>query len=281
VRYQDPSNYYYVTLRSSGVIALKFVRNGTVSTAVQRQVPIVAGRSYRVALKAYGQSIQVFVDGKLFISSYEVQPIPHGSAALLGYRAAVDYDNVVAAQVGQRPIFDQSQANCSGSLVNTREWTVTGTGAWNCSGDTGVRIMQQTATVGDARAVVGTPTDDQVVMARARATAFAAGQDRWFGIAARYVDTSNYYYLTVRSSNTVSLRKVVNGAVTVLGTATLSVTPNTWYDLRLDAVGNELRAFVNGTQVLQAVDASHASGQGGILTFRTAAEYANYYAWQP
>jgi hypothetical protein len=135
--------------------------------------------------------------------------------------------------------------------------------------------------VGDARAVVDTPTDDQVVTARARATAFAAGQDRWFGIAARYVDTSNYYYLTVRSSNTVSLRKVVNGAVTVLGTATLSVTPNTWYDLRLDAVGNELRAFVNGTQVLQAVDASHASGQGGILTFRTAAEYANYYAWQP
>jgi hypothetical protein len=281
VRYQDPSNYYYVTLRSSGVIALKFMRNGTVSTAVQRQVPIVAGRSYHVALKAYGQSIWVFIDGKLFISSYELQPIPHGSAALLGYRAAVDYDNVVAAQVGQRAIFDQSQAYCSGSPINTREWTFNGTGAWNCSGDTGVRILHQTATVGDARAVVGTPTDDQVVTASARATAFAAGQDRWFGIVARYVDTSNYYYLTVRSSNTVSLRKVVNGAVTVLGTATLSVTPNTWYDLRLDAVGNELRAFVNGTQVLQAVDASHASGQGGVLMFRTAAEYANYYAWQP
>ncbi len=33
-----------------------------------------------------------------------------------------------------------------------------------------------------------------------------------------------------------------------------TVTPNTWYDLRLDAVGNELRAFVNGAQVLQKVD---------------------------
>ena len=35
-----------------------------------------------------------------------MQRFPHGSVALLGYRTAVDYDNVVAAQVGQRPIFD-------------------------------------------------------------------------------------------------------------------------------------------------------------------------------
>jgi len=118
------------------------------------------------------------------------------------------------------------------------------------------------------------------VVTRARATGFS-GQDRWFGIAARYVDESNYYYLAVRNSNTVSLRKLVNGAITVLGTAPLTVTPNTWYDLRLDAVGNELRAFVNGVQVLQAIDASHASGQGGILTYKTGAEYVDYLAWQP
>ena len=79
----------------------------------------------------------------------------------------------------------------------------------------------------------------------------------------------------------MSLRKVVNGVITVLGTAPLTVAPNTWYDLRLDAVGNELRAFVNGAQVLQMIDTSHASGQGGILTYKTAAEYTGYHAWQP
>jgi hypothetical protein len=36
-----------------------------------------------------------------------------------------------------------------------------------------------------------------------------------------------------------------------------------------------------GTQVLQVTDASHASGQGGLLTYKTAAEYVNYLAWQP
>ncbi len=283
VRYLDDANYYYVTLRSSGVVALKRIRNGVVSTMAQKAFPIVAGRSYHVSLQASGTLVTVRLDGKVFIWGQESQLIPHGSAALLGYRTAVDYDNVVAAQVGQLPIFDLFFGNCNGPLIHMRVWTTNGTGNWNCSSNTGENIMQQTSTAGDARALVGTPTDDQVVMTRARATSFAAstGQVRWFGIAARYVDESNYYYLTVRNSNTVSLRKVVNGAITVLGTAPLTVRPNTWYDLRLDVVGDELRAFVNGRQLLQAIDTTHASGQGGILTYKTAAEYVNYLAWQP
>jgi len=73
----------------------------------------------------------------------------------------------------------------------------------------------------------------------------------------------------------------VNGVVTVLGTVTFPVRPYIWYDLRLDAVGNELRGFINGAQVLQATDSSHASGQGAILTYKAAAEYMNYLSWQP
>ena len=202
---------------------------------------------------------------------------------MLGNGTTADYDNVVVAEVGQRPIFGLFYAGCYGPLDLTREpeWTINGTGTWNCAPQPGENIMQQTSTAGDARAMVGTPTDDQIVTTRARATAFGAGQDRWFGIAARYVDASNYYFLTVRNSNTLSLRKVVNGVVTVLGTVSFTVRPNTWYDLRLDAVGNELRGFINGAQVLTATDASHASGQGGIVTYRTAAEYSNYLSWQP
>ena len=82
----------------------------------------------------------------------------------------------------------------------------------------------------------------------------STGQNQWFGIAARYRDDSDYYYLTVRNSNTVSLRRLVNGAVTVFGTAPLTVRPNTWYDLRLDAVGNELRSRVRELLRLAALN---------------------------
>jgi hypothetical protein len=282
VRYLDDANYYYVALRSSGVVQLKRLRNGVPELFVQKGLAVVAGRSYRVSLQAYGNGFIVRIDGKEFLYWNEEQHIPRGNVALVGYRTAVDYDNVVAAQVGQRPIVDawSWSSGCRGPLANSSAWTLTGTGTWSCDSSTGENVVQQTSTAGDARALIGTPTDDQVVTTRARITK-VNGQDRWFGIAARYVDSSNYYYLTVRTSNKVSLRKVVNGAVTVLGTVSLPVAVNTWYDLRLDAVGNELRAFVNGVQVLQAVDTSLASGQGGLLTCRTAAEYANYDAWQP
>ena len=276
VRYLDSSNYYYVTLRSSGVVQLKRVRNGVPELFVQKSMSIVKGHTYRVSLQAYGNGFIVRIDGKQFLYWNEAQQIPHGNVALVGYRTAVDYDNVVAAEVGQLPIVDLS-SGCYGPLVNMPQWTLTGTGTWSCDSTKGV---QQTSTAGDARALIGTATDDQVLTTRARFTS-ANGQDRWFGLAARYVDASNYYYLTLRTSNTVSLRKVVNGAVTVLGTASLPVTANTWYDLRLDAVGNELRAFVNGVQLFQAVDSSLASGQGGPLTYKAAAEFLNYSAWQP
>lgn len=279
VRYLDASNYYYVTLRSSGVVQLKRLRNGVAQTFIQKSLPIVAGRSYRVSLQAYGNGFIVRIDGKEFLYWNEEEQIPHGNVALVGYRTAVDYDNVVAAEVGQKPIVDFN-FGCYGPLAIQPAWTLTGTGTWNCDASTGENVVQQTSTAGDARALAGTPTDDQVLTTRARFTA-VSGQDRWFGLAARYTDASNYYYLTLRTSNTVSLRKVVNGTVTVLGTASLPVTANTWYDLRLDAVGNELRASVNGVQLFQAVDSSHASGQGGLLSYKAAAEYANYYAWQP
>ena len=283
VRHLDAANYYAVALRSTGVVELRFMRNGVSTVIVQKPLSIVAGRSYHVSLQAYATRITVRINNKEFLWWDEEKPVAKGSAALLGNQTTADYDNVVVAQVGQRPIFGLVLAGCYGPVTSDQRmpyWRTFGTDSWNCASVID-HVMQQTSIAGDARAIVGTPTDDQIVTTSVRATAFADSKDRWFGIAARYVDDSNYYYLTVRNSNTLSLRKVVNGVVTVLGTVTFPVRPYIWYDLRLDAVGNELRGFINGAQVLQATDSSHASGQGAILTYKAAAEYMNYLSWQP
>jgi pectate lyase len=200
----------------------------------------------------------------------------------VGNATAVDYDNIVVAQVGQSPIYDLRYAWCNGSLAYTIFYATTGSGNWSCDDEPGgLQIMRQTATADIARAVIGGgPTDDQVIDSRVRLTA-VNGSDRWLGVIARYVDASNYYYLTLRDSNTVSLRKLVNGVAIVLATADLPVTLNTWYDLRLDAVGNELRAFVNNVQVLQTTDASHPAGRTGMMTYKAGAEFSNFISWQP
>ncbi len=211
VRYQDPANYYYVTLRSSGMVSLKEMRNGVFTTHVQKALPIVAGKRYHVALQASGNFISVNIDGKTFVySELGANPIPHGSAAILGYKTAAEYDNVVAAQVGQVPIYDLVLGDCHGPLINSPEWTSAGTDSWNCQQTAGGNVLQQTSIAGDARALVGTPTDDQIVTTRARFTsANTTGSDQWFGITARYVDASTTITSRLRKSNTVSLRKLV------------------------------------------------------------------------
>jgi len=137
---------------------------------------------------------------------------------------------------------------------------------------------------GDARASIGVPTDDQVVHVRARLDTFATptgSQERWFGVMARQSDSRNYYYLTLRSSNTLSLRKFVNGVATPLATIAFTVTPALWYDLRLEAIGDQLRAYVNGTLRLEATDDTHTRGSSGPLMYKTAADFDDFSAYQP
>lgn len=145
-------------------------------------------------------------------------------------------------------------------------------------------VFTQPTIGGGAHAVAG-PSEgyrDQNIRARMRATQFS-GADRWFGLIGRYVDASNYYYVTVRSSNNISLRKLTHGAITTLDTATMPVASNTWYNLRLDIVGTQLRAYVDGRLVLEATDTSapHAAGRYGVGSYKTAAQADDFLAVQP
>ena len=135
----------------------------------------------------------------------------------------------------------------------------------------------------EARAVIGGPTEDQIVQARVRQIAWsgAGTAERWAGVLARYQDDANYYYLHLRSGGTVSLRKLVNGAITTLASTPLAVSLGTQYTLRLEVVGNQLRGYVNGNLLLQAMDSSHVAGISGLMTNKAAAQFDDYIAYQP
>jgi hypothetical protein len=59
------------------------------------------------------------------------------------------------------------------------------------------------------------------------------------------------------------------------------VQPGTWYQLRLDAVGNRLRGYVDGTLMLEATDNSLSSGNSGPVMFRAATDFDDFLAYQP
>ena len=102
-----------------------------------------------------------------------------------------------------------------------------------------------------------TENPDMAVEVRARLRAFGSGNDPWFGVLTRggSQDGVSYTYLSLRRSNTVTLRKVTNaGQITQLGAAVFNVTPGAWYRLRLETVGTRMRGYINGQLVVEGVD---------------------------
>ena len=129
-------------------------------------------------------------------------------------------------------------------------------------------VFAQNSVAGEARALIGTPTDDQIVSLRVRPTAFTASnnnQERWVGVIARHRDDRNYYYLTLRTGKALSLRKLVNGVITPIRSVPASIAAGTWYALKLEVTGATLRGYLNGNLVIQATDTTHASGRTGAI----------------
>jgi hypothetical protein len=279
-RWRNAANYYYVTVRSSGRVSLRRNVGGVFRELASAPLSVTLNRTYKVRLESVGTRHRVYVDGVPLLDADD-DSLASGRAALMTFHTAADFDNVIVSPTPTVTMyaFDLERPFES----DPGYFTESGLGLWLDPNETGNSFMRQASVAGDARAVTGVPADDQSIEVRARATTFAGtgSGDRWFGIAARYVDTANYFYLSARSNNTVSLRKVNNGTITILGTVPMPITLGQWYRLRLEVVGVRVRAYVNGRLRLEATDATLPRGVTGFVTFRTAADFDDYRAIQP
>jgi hypothetical protein len=82
-----------------------------------------------------------------------------------------------------------------------------------------------------------TPTDDQIVTADIRPTTFYASGG-WAGLRARHVNASAYYYAFLQRPGGVSLRRWMDGQVTILAEAPFTVRAGTSYRMRLEPIGS-------------------------------------------
>lgn len=277
-RYRDAGNFYFVTVTNSA-ISLKRAVGGVVTTISTTRVAVTMNRPYRLRLESIGTRHRVYLNGAPVLDADDTA-LSIGRAALLTHRSSAEFDNAVASPTPATILYAHDFTTSGGP---TELWTFTGAGLWRTVSSGSNFVFAQSSVAGATRAVVGVPTGDQSVDVRARPTTFAGtgSGERWFGVMARYVDDANYYYLSLRSTNTVSLRKLTHGAITVLGTYSLPVTLGNWYQLRIEAVGTQIRGYVNGFLVAEATDATHARGAAGPITNRAAVDFDDYRAIQP
>ncbi|GAA1631032.1 family 16 glycoside hydrolase [Catellatospora bangladeshensis] len=154
---------------------------------------------------------------------------------------------------------------------NSTGWTTSG-GTWTVSAD-GTPVLRQSGTSSDARARAGaTSWSNYTVSVRVKLTA-VNGTNRFAAVLARAQSNTSYYYLALRTNNTVELKKLVGGSSTTLASAAVTVTTGTWYTLSLKVSGSGLEGRVNGGSTVTATDSQFATGQVGVATYNAAANF--------
>lgn len=277
VRYLDIANNYYVTWRSSNVIQLKRKVNGAFITLAERQLPLPLNTRHKLRLSVAGSRLSVDVDGSNVLTANDTT-FSHGRAALITNRTRADFDNVSATPTAPLNInFNDWVFYWYGF---GRPFTELG-GNWEITGQEDPEGLSQTNTDDLALAVNGVATEDQVISAHIRLDSFAVPTGAWFGLLARFVDEGNYYFLSMRSSNQLQIRKVVNGVTTVLKAVSFTATPGAMRDYTLSVRGNELHAFVDGQLVATALDDALPRGKYGMGTYRAAATWQDLVVDQP
>jgi pectate lyase len=172
----------------------------------------------------------------------------------------------VATNAMAAPLFgdDFEDGNSSG-------WTTSG-GSWSVVTD-GSRVLRQSGTSSDARARAGsTGWTNYTATARVKPLAFN-GSNRFVALLARAQSNTSYYYLALRSNNTVELKKLVGGSSATLGSAPVTVTIGTWYTLSLSVSGTSITGRVNGGSTVTATDSQFSAGQVGVATFNASASF--------
>ncbi|HEX8369663.1 MAG TPA: LamG-like jellyroll fold domain-containing protein [Pyrinomonadaceae bacterium] len=153
-------------------------------------------------------------------------------------------------------------------------WTKSG-GTWSVVAD-GSQVFKQSGLSSDARSLAGSPSwTDYAVEARIKPLQFN-GSNRFVALIARAQSNTSYYYLALRSNNTLELKKLVSGSSTTLATKSFPVTTQSWYSVKLEVAGTSLKAYVNGTLQLSATDSQFRAGNIGGATYYASAEFDDF-----
>ena len=278
-RRSDPSNYYYLALRSSGVLELKRMVGGVFTTLASATAPVNVNRKYRLRLESIGTTHRVYRDERMVLRVND-SALETGAAGIIMNRASADYDNVI---VTPSPF----------TTIYTRNFSSSRPGNWNALGGNWQSIdgvFRQSADTGYARTSVGADTADQIVQVRVRPTKFVE-PDNWVGILLRdKQDGRNHAYVSLRARGVISLWRRTEGAIQQLATRAIPVSTGTWYDLRVEVVGGVTRVFVNNElQFSTNADLGPTSnevrpvsmGQVGLITYKATADFDDFRAYQP
>ncbi|MGC5663550.1 right-handed parallel beta-helix repeat-containing protein [Micromonospora sp. WMMD723] len=154
---------------------------------------------------------------------------------------------------------------------DTAGWSRSG-GKWGVVTDGSPALRQSDAGSGNARLFAGNAGwTDYTVQARVKPLSLGPGGH--VGLLARASGATRYHRLALLPGDRVQLQAVNGNAVTVLASATRTVTTGVWYTLAVEVTGSTVRGSVDGVPVGQATSPLVAAGRIGLQTASSAATF--------
>jgi hypothetical protein len=277
-RYTDSRNFYYL-MTGKDTLQIRKMVNGVFGPVATTPFTIQVGRNYRFRLEAIGTRLRAYVDDRLMLDVRDTA-LASGRTGAIMWKADAQFDNVIVSTGPNATLHADSFSGTPDEMA-TPPWTLSPANAWTQTTSSGATIMRQSTTSGDARAVNGAHTEDQIITADIRPRSFHPDGGGFAGLMARYISEDDYYYVLLTKSGKASLRRWWNRQITVLDEATLPVTLGTSYKVRFEVIGNQLRFYVNGRLMAEAQDDVRTSGRYGLVTYRTAADFDNFKVTRP
>jgi pectate lyase len=152
---------------------------------------------------------------------------------------------------------------------STSGWSKSG-GTWNIVSD-GTQVFEQSDNSSNrAREFAGSSSwTNYSVQARVKPLSFN-GSNRVVALASRVSSSTKMYRLALINANRVELQSMNGSTVTVIASASLTVSTGTWYTLRIDASGSTISGYVNGSLIGSGGNSDYGAGNIGLFT-----EYAS------
>ena len=277
-RRSDASNYYYLTLRSSGTLELKRMVGGVFTTLASTNASVNINRKYRLRLESMGTTHRVFLDDRMVLRVND-STLESGAAGIIMNRANADYDNVIVTPSPFTTIYTRDFSSAQAGSWYTWE------GRWqSVDGVYRQSYDGQSYTGGFARTWVGADTDDQIVQVRVLPTKLVE-PDSYVGILLRGTG-----FVSLHGRGVIALWRRTNGVLEQLGARRVPVTTGTWYDLRVEVVGGLTRVFLNNELQFSSnaefgpnprYVSPVSKGQVGLATYKATADFDDFRAYQP
>ena len=154
---------------------------------------------------------------------------------------------------------------------NANGWT-TQNGKWSVVQDSGSYVFYQSST-SEGRAWVNGSWTNYSVEARVKVDDFN-GSNRAY-VCARMKDGNNYYAASLTGNGKLEIWKKVSGSSSTLASKSYSLSTGTWYTVKLEVNGSNIKMYVNGSQQLSATDSSLSSGGAGLIAYKVVAKFDN------